>query len=341
MSACRIALRELVAGGQLTAESADAAMTEVLDGACSPTSVAALLTALTRRPETADELTGFARAVRRKATELPGASHALCPCGTGGSGLQTANTSTAVAFVLASTGVPVAKHGNRASSGLCGSADVLEHLGIAVDIPVDRAGAVLQELGLCFLFAPRVHPALRQIGPLRRELGFATVFNFLGPLCNPASVQRQLLGVSDARRAQPMVQALHNLGSREVLAVTGHDGLDELSLSGPSQVVRLRHGVVSTETWTPEMAGLQRREAHSVRGGDASTNAAILLSVLKGEPSAFADLTALNAGAGLLLTGHSPDLAQGVAKAQQLLASGAALDLLERYRSACTLEKAA
>lgn len=341
MSACRSALRELMAGGELTATCAEAAMTEVLEGACSPTIIAALLTALARRPETAEELTGFARAVRRKATELPGASHALCPCGTGGSGLQTANTSTAVAFVLAAAGVPVAKHGNRASSGLCGSADVLERLGIAVDIPVDRAGHLLQEMGLCFLFAPRVHPALRQLAPLRRELGFATVFNFLGPLCNPASVQRQLLGVSDARRAVPMVQALQHLGSREVLAVTGHDGLDELSLAGPSQVVRLQHGELRTETWTPEQAGLQRCKPEALRGGDAATNAAILLGVLSGEACAPAELTALNAGAGLMLTGHSPDLPSGVAKAKDILASGAARDLLERYRSACALEKAA
>ncbi len=341
MSTCQAAVRELVSGGELSAERADAAMTEVLEGACSPTLVAALLTALARRPETADELTGFARAVRRKATLLPAADHALCPCGTGGSGLQTANTSTAVAFVLASAGVPVAKHGNRASSGLCGSADVLEHLGIAVDIAVPRAGELLDELGLCFLFAPRVHPALRQLAPLRRELGFATVFNFLGPLCNPAGVQRQLLGVSDPRRALPMVQALQNLGSQEVLAVTGQDGLDELSVAGPSQVVRLRAGAVTTETWTPEMAGLPVHPAQALRGGNAATNAAILLSVLGGEPSAAADLTALNAGAGLLLMGRSPDLTSGVAQARAVLACGAGRDLLERYRRACSLDKAA
>ena len=339
MSACRSALHELMAGRELTTASADLAMTEVLEGSCSPTLTAAWLTALARRPETAEELTGFARAVRRKATELPAASHALCPCGTGGSGLQTANTSTAVAFVLAAAGVPVAKHGNRASSGLCGSADVLERLSIAVDIPVERSGQLLAELGLCFLFAPRVHPALRQLAPLRRELGFATVFNFLGPLCNPAGVQHQLLGVSDSRRALPMVQALRNLGSSEVLAVTGLDGLDELSLTGPSQVIRLHNGALTTEQWTPEQAGLERREPEALRGGDASVNAVILLKVLNGEACAAADLTALNAGAALLLTGHSPDLASGVAKARGVLASGAARDLLERYRRACSIEK--
>lgn len=341
MNACRTALRQLLAGEPLSVDGADAAMSEVLAGACPATLTAALLTALAGRTETPDELYGFARAVRRVATPMPRAEHALCPCGTGGSGLSTANTSTAVAFVLAAAGVAVAKHGNRASSGQCGSADVLEALGIAVDVPVQEAGALLDQLNLCFLFAPRMHPALRALAPIRRELGFATVFNSLGPLCNPASVERQLLGVADARRALPMVQALQRLGAQEVLAVTGAEGLDELSVCGPSQVVRLRDGQISVETWTPELAGLPRHPQEAIRGGNAATNSAILLQVLEGRPSAHADLTALNAGAALMLAGRAPDLRQGVILARELLASGAALQLLESYRQASALKRAA
>ncbi|MBI5610490.1 MAG: anthranilate phosphoribosyltransferase [Deltaproteobacteria bacterium] len=341
MEACRTALRALVAGQTLSSDAAEQAMGEVLAGQCSPTLVAGLLTALARRPETADELSGFARAVRKVANPLPGAEHALCPCGTGGSGLETANTSTSVAFVLAAAGVPVAKHGNRAASGRCGSADVLEQLGIAVDVPLEVAGEHLRDLGLAFLFAPRAHPALRQLAPIRRELGFSTVFNVLGPMCNPASVRRQVLGVADRRRAEPMVRALQQLGSERVLAVSGHDGLDELSLSAPSQVVQLHDGQVTVQTWTPEEAGLARVAPEQLRGGDAATNAVILLDVLAGRPSAHADLTALNAGAGLLLAGRAADLREGVNQAKAVLVSGAARDLLERYRERCAFVRAA
>ncbi len=341
MSALSYALRAAVGQVTLSQSEAFAAMAEMLDGAASPHVVAGFLSAMACRRPTVDELVGFAEAIRARMTAVPGGVDALCPCGTGGSGLDTANTSTATAFVLAAAGVPVAKHGNRASSGRCGSADVLEALGIDVEIAPALAGELLQELGLALLFAPRMHPTLRTLAPIRKALAFPTLFNTLGPMCNPASVRQQLLGVARRDLAPVMVQALQRLGSSAVLAATGADGLDELSLSGPSDVVLLRDGHLAAEVWCPEDAGLKSQPLASLLGGDREQNAAILLGVLSGVPGPHADHVALNAGAGLLVAGRVQTWQSGVAVAKDILRAGAARDLLERYRTRATLRQVA
>jgi anthranilate phosphoribosyltransferase len=253
-------------------------------------------------------------------------------CGTGGSGLATTNTSTAAALVLAAGGVAVAKHGNRASSGRCGSADVLETLGVNIDLPTASCEALLAELGLAFLFAPRFHPALRALAPVRRELGARTVFNLLGPLCTPAGVRRQVVGVSEVRRGAVVAATLARLGVERALVVAGEEGLDELSLCGPTRFWEVQGDQVSEGIWVPEDLGLKRVSFEEIAGGDRAFNAAALRAVLEGrERGPRAEHVALNAGAGFRVAGRVDGLEQGVARAREILASGAAALLLERY----------
>lgn len=335
MSAYREAVGTLLRGDDLGAPLAAAVMREILDGACTPAQVGGLLAALARRTETVDEFVGFAEALRERALSVPSAGDAIDTCGTGGSGIATTNTSTAAAFVLAAGGVSVAKHGNRASSGVCGGMDVLEHLGVVIDLAPAAAGALLAEHGLVFLFAPRYHPALRAVGPIRRELGFRTIFNFLGPLCNPAGVSRQVLGVSDVTRAPRMAAALARLGSRHVLVVSGEDGLDELSLAAPTRIWEVKDGWVREMRVCPEEAGVASAPLEEILGGDRQRNAALLLSVLDGDvDTPHARHVALNAGAGFVVAGRAASLADGVAMAREVIASGAARALFERYRQA-------
>lgn len=335
MSAYREAVATLLRGGELGGSLAQATMTEVLDGALTPAQVGGLLAALARRVETVDELVGFAQVMRSRALRVRSEGEVIDTCGTGGSGQATPNTSTAVAFLLAAAGVKVAKHGNRASSGVCGSADVLEELGIALDLEPEALGDLLEAEGVAFLFAQRLHPALKVVGPIRRELGFRTVFNFLGPLCNPAGATRQLLGVSDANRAPRMAQALARLGTRRALVATGDDGLDELSLSAPTRLWELRDGEVRAFTLDPRDLGLSLASPDALVGGDRRRNAELLLEVLDGRARGpRADHVALNTGAGLYVAGRATTLAQGVGQARELMASGAGREVVERYRSA-------
>jgi anthranilate phosphoribosyltransferase len=256
-------------------------------------------------------------------------------CGTGGSGLPTTNTSTVCAFVLAAAGVPVAKHGNRASSGRCGSMDVLEELGVAIEIGPDAAGSLLADQGLAFLFAPLYHPAMRHVAPVRRSLGFRTVFNFLGPLCNPAGARRQLLGVSDPSMAPRMARALAGLGSERVLVVWGEDGLDELSLGAPTRTWELVDGELTEGRLTPEELGLEPASFEALAGGDRAENARHFLAILAGEDRGpRADHLALNAGAALMVAGRARDIAAGIEQARELVACGAVLERFEAYRAA-------
>jgi anthranilate phosphoribosyltransferase len=271
--------------------------------------------------------------MREKATRIR-APHAdvIDTCGTGGDGAQTFNISTTAAFVVAGAGVPVAKHGNRAMSSRCGSADVLQALGVAIELSAARAEDCLAEVGMTFLFAPVFHSAMRHaVGP-RREIGVRTIFNLLGPLTNPAGAQRQLLGVSRQEFAEPMARVLGNLGSTRAFVVHGSDGLDEITLSGATQITALDGGGITSYTITPEQFGLRRAPLSALAGGDAPQNADITLAVLEGKRGPHRDVVLLNAAAALIVAGAVGDFMAGIELAASAIDSGAALDKLRRLR---------
>ncbi len=328
------ALRTLVAGEPLDRPAAEAVMEQLLTGQVPEAAAGALLAALAIRGVSAPVLAGFATVMRRHARAVSGGADAVDTCGTGGSGLPTLNTSTLAAFVLAAAGVRVAKHGNRASSGKCGSMDVLEHLGVDIDLDVPRATARLRE-GIVFLNARRHHPALGPLAPVRRALGVRTVFNLLGPICNPAGVRRQLLGVSDAAAAPLLADCLAALGTERALVVHGDGGLDELALSGPTRVWRVEGERVDADVVEPDALGLPPTPFPAVAGGEVAENAERFVAVLRGDDTGPRHLhTALNAGAALWVGGAAPTLTAGVASAREILRSGAAFGAFERYREA-------
>jgi anthranilate phosphoribosyltransferase len=327
----REAISSAVALNDLTEEQAADVMEEIMSGDATPAQLAAFLTALRLKGETVDEITGMARVMRAKACRIECDGALLDTCGTGGDASRTFNVSTAAAFVAAAAGARVAKHGNRAMSSQCGSADVLEALGANIDLPPEAATACLQRTGFCFMFAPRFHPAMRFAAGPRREIGIRTVFNVLGPLCNPAGASRQVLGVADGALGDKMAHVLVRLGCERAIIVHGEEGLDELSPSGPSQVWEVADGVVREYSVSPPDAGLTIHPLSSVAGGMAEDNARMLRSVLDGERGALRDFTLLNATAGLLAYGLAADLADGVTKAARAIDDGGALAKLERF----------
>lgn len=327
----------LLAGEDLPRPLAEELMQQSLGGELEPAQVAALLTALSVKGVTTRELTGFASAMREAATPMAADApdDLLDTCGTGGSGLPTTNTSTLCGFVVAAAGGRVVKHGNRASSGKCGSMDVLEELGVAIDLGPVEAATLLADTGLALLFAPRFHPAMRHVAPVRRALGFRTVFNFLGPLCNPVGSCRQLLGVSDRTMAPRMAAALAELGCRRALVVRGEDGLDEISLGAPTRTWELVDGQVLDGWLQPEDLGLARVPFEAIAGGDRAENARRFLAVLGGEEQGpLADHLALNAGAALHVAGLADDIADGLSLAREVLRAGDAMACFEAYRAA-------
>jgi len=316
-----------------------------MEGVVDDAQIAAFVMALRMKGETPDEIAGCALALRsRGQTIAPAARQArslVDTCGTGGDALGTINVSTLSALVAAGAGLPVAKHGNRSVSSLCGSADLLEALGLPIDLPPDDVKACLDRTGLAFLYAPRFHPALRHAAAARRSLGMRTIFNLLGPLSNPAGARRQLLGVYDASRLRAMASVLRMLGARRALLVHGHDGMDELTVTGPTAVVELKDGTIRSKTWTPEMAGLRRWRLAALQGGDPERNAVAALSVLEGGPGAARDVTLLNAGAALLVGGAASTLKEGVALARESIDSGRARAKLEEVRVFCVTAQSA
>jgi len=296
-----------------------------MDGEATQAQIGALLTAMRLRGETLPELLGAVRAARARMSRVEAPAGTLDVCGTGGDGVGTLNVSTATAFVVAACGVPVAKHGNRALSSRAGGADVLAVLG--VEIAAGDAASVLARFGLTFLFAPNHHPALRHAAAARAEMGFRTLFNLVGPLCNPAGVRRQLLGVFDPAWLEPVARSLGALGTEAAWVVHGQ-GLDELTLAGETQVCAWRDGAVSRFTVTPEDAGLERAPVAAILGGDPPENAARLLALLEGERGAYHDTVVLNAAAALVVAGKADRLADGAAQAAEALRNGAALRLL-------------
>ncbi|MCB9762999.1 MAG: anthranilate phosphoribosyltransferase [Alphaproteobacteria bacterium] len=318
----REVLERLLAGEDLDAATVEAVMEQMLAGRLDPAAIAGFLIALRAKGETVTEIAAAARVMRRHAVGIPvPAGRALVDtCGTGGDASGTFNLSTAAALVAAAGGATVAKHGNRSVSSKAGSADVLEALGVKLDLPPARLGQVLETVGIAFLFAPAHHGATRHaVGP-RRALGVRTIFNVLGPLTNPAGARRQVLGVYAEELVEPIGQVLVELGAEHALVVHGAGGLDELSISGPSWVAEVKGGEMEVWQLTPEDVGLERAPLDHLQGGDPERNAAILRAIFAGERSPRADAVALSAGAALYVAGVAGSITEGVAEAQELLA---------------------
>ncbi|MDQ3958177.1 MAG: anthranilate phosphoribosyltransferase [Actinomycetota bacterium] len=329
-------LSRLLGGDSLSEEEAAACMDEIMEGAATPAQVAGFVVALRAKGESIDEIVGLVRTMREHAEKVHVSGDVLDTCGTGGDRSGTFNVSTAAAIVCAGAGVKVAKHGNRAASSRCGSADVLEALGVKIDLPPAGVETCIDEAGIGFCFAPVFHPAMRHAGAPRRELGVPTIFNFLGPLTNPAGATYQALGVSDPRMVEKMVETLGRLGSKRVLAFHGDQGLDELSTSGPSQIYELAGG--ETRRWTidPAELGVPTAPLEAVAGGSAETNAAMIRSVLAGEAGPPRDIVVLNAAAGLVAAGRAADMGTGLELAAESVDSGRAAGCLDLLIAAST-----
>jgi anthranilate phosphoribosyltransferase len=317
-------------GASLTREEAAQGFDRMMSGEATPSQMGALLMALRVRGETVDEITGAVTVMREKMLRVSAPPDAIDVVGTGGDASGSFNISTCAAFIVAGAGVPVAKHGNRALSSRSGAADVLGALGVAIELAPEAVARCIRDAGIGFMFAPAHHPAMKNVGPTRVELGTRTIFNLLGPLSNPAGVRRQMVGVFSRQWIEPLAQVLRNLGSEQAWVVHGSDGLDEITTSGPTHVAALEHGTVHTFTITPEDVGFQRVKPEALRGGDANDNARALLDVLKGQKGPYRDVAILNAAAGLIVAARAKDLKQAVALATKAVDSGEAEGRLDR-----------
>ena len=319
--------------GHLQRDEAEAVMQQIMTGGATDAQIAAYLMALRMKGETHDEIAGSARAMRANAHHVVtrfDAAELLDTCGTGGDRSGTFNISTTVAFVAAGAGIKVAKHGNRAASSKCGSADVLQALGVNLDLTPEQVGECVDEVGVGFLFAPKLHPAMKYAIGVRRELGVRTIFNILGPLTNPAGARRQLMGVFAADLTDLLAHVLGELGSVSALVVSGYGGLDELTTTGPNKISHFRDGAVRSYELNPADLGFRGAHISELQGGDPSSNAAILRGVLNGDiDDAKRDVVLLNSAAALLAGGKAETVADGIAQAAQIIDSGAAMDKLE------------
>src|ERR1700727_1692610 len=310
-------IAKVATGATLSREEASSAFDRMMSGEATPSQLGGLLMALRVRGETVDEITGAVSAVRAKMLRVKAPAGAV-------------DVATCASFIVAGTGVPVAKHGNRALSSRSGAADVLSSLGVKIDITPERVGRCIAETGIGFMFAPSHHPAWKNVGPTRVELATRTIFNLLGPLANPADVKRQMVGVFSKQWVLPLAQVLKNLGSEAVWVVHGSEGLDEITLTGPTFVAALEGSDIRTFEVTPEEAGLARVGGEALKGGDAAANAVALQSVLDGKPSAFRDVALLNAAAALIVAGRAANLKEGGAPGNKSLGGGAAAARLEQ-----------
>jgi anthranilate phosphoribosyltransferase len=323
-------IAKVATGASLTREEAANAFDRMMSGEATPSQMGGLLMALRVRGETVDEITGAVTTMRAKMLGVKAPGNAVDVVGTGGDASGSYNISTCAAFIVAGCDVPVAKHGNRALSSKSGAADVLAALGVKIDLNAEQVARCIAEAGIGFMFAPTHHPAMKNVGPTRVELGTRTIFNLLGPLSNPASVKRQMIGTFSRHWIVPMAQVLDNLGSESIWVVHGSDGLDEITTTGPTSVAELKDGKIRTFEVTPEDAGLKRTKSGALRGGDAEHNAKALLDVLKGKPGAFREVTLLNAAAALIVAGLAKDLKEGAALAAKSIDSGEAEGRLDR-----------
>jgi len=316
----------------LSAEAMGKVMEQIMTGKLPPAEIKELLSVMAARGETAEEIAAAVEILRRHAPPLPFSKRLeLCDtCGTGGDGADTFNISTLAALVVAASGIPVSKHGNRAASSRCGSADMLEALGLNLQAPPERVTRSIEVLGFGFCFAPMFHPAMKLVAPIRKELGIRTIFNLIGPLANPAPLTFQLVGVSDAKLMQPMAEALQRLGVRHGMVVHGRDGLDEVTTTSETDYLDVQPRLIERGSLKPEEFNYSRTTAADLAGGDAAANAAIAREVLSGKPSRKREIVALNAGCAISLAGRAHSIPEGVAKAESALESGRALALLER-----------
>lgn len=335
--ALHYAIQSLANGKSLSATEATAAFDEIMEGNATPVRVAAILVALRVKGETAAEIAGVAQSLRRamRRIDVPAPGELVDTCGTGGGAVGTFNVSTCAAFVAAGAGVRVAKHGNRSFTSRCGSADVLEALGVNIDLPVERLPGVLATAGMVFMFAPTMHPAMRHVGPVRRELGAPTVMNIVGPLANPAGAIRQVVGVADRSRLQLIANALLQLGTSHALVVHGDLGLDEISPIGSTTVLEVRDGTVSEWTLDARKYGLGDGQSGELAGSDPADNAALIQQILSGGgPRAARDAVLLNAGAAIYVSGRVSTMSEGIARAAESIETGRAAESLSKLRAA-------
>lgn len=323
-------IQKVSTGACLDAEEIEAALDLMSTGAASPVQMGAFLMALRVRGETVDEITGAARLLRSRMLTVNAPADAIDIVGTGGDSHGTYNVSTCAAIVTAGAGVKVAKHGNRSVSSLSGASDVLTALGVKVDVDANLVSRAVAQAGVGFMWAPMHHPAMKQWAPVRAELGIRTIFNLLGPLCNPAGVKRQVIGVFDKKWVEPIADVMRNLGSEHVWVVHGSDGMDELTTTGPSTVAELKDGDVAVFEVVPEDAGLPRAKLVDLKGGDAKANAEAIRVLLQGEPGPFRDIVLLNAAAALIVAGKAANLADGVKRAARAIDTGAANTALDK-----------
>src|SRR6187401_2105177 len=321
---------KVATGATLSREEAASAFDSMMSGEATPSQMGGLLMALRVRGETVEEITGAASTMRSKMTKVAAPPDAVDVLGTGGDASGSYNVSTCAALIVAGAGVPVAKHGNRALSSNSGAADVLGAIGVKIELRPDDITRCIYEAGIGFMFAPAHHPATKNVAPTRVELGTRTIFNLLGPLSNPASVKRQMIGVFSRQWIEPMAQVSKLLGSEAAWVAHGSDGLDEITTAGPTTVAALENGTIRTFEITPEDAGLARSKPEALRGGDAEHNAEALFNVLKGKPGPFRDISILNAAAALIVAGKAKDLRQGATLAAKSIESGEAEGRLDR-----------
>ena len=324
------AIDRVAGGADLSRDEAAAVLAEIMEGNASETQIAAFLIALRTKGETVAEIAGLAQTMRSFALVVDAGDDLVDTAGTGG-GRPTFNVSTTAALIAAGAGCRVAKHGNRSATSQCGSADVLEALGARIDLEPARVAVCIESVGFGFMFAPKHHGATRHVVPVRRELGVRTIFNFLGPLTNPAGARRQVIGVSDPGKLETMAAALGELGTERALVVSSADGLDEFSVAGPTRVVELSQGRLDAYEVAPADVGLEDEPDGFVRAGSPDENARVLRDVLGGSPGTERSLSVMNAGAAILVAGRAETLEQGVRRAEEAIDSGAAADLLERF----------
>lgn len=341
------AIRKVVDRQDLTRDEAFSIMDAIMSGQTTDAQIAAFLTALRMKGETVEELIGFARVMREKVSFVKtrarvqtslsdtGREMLVDTCGTGGDATGSFNVSTATAFVVAGAGIPVAKHGNRSVSSLCGSADVVEALGVRLDLSPEGVGKCIDEVGIGFCYAPLLHKAMKYVMLARKEIRIRTVFNILGPLTNPAKASAQVIGVYDGKLTEVMAEVLKELGTVRAFVVHGEDGLDEISTTGESRVAELRDGWMRSYMIRPEDFGLSRASLADLRGGSAADNAEIIRRILQGERGPKCDIVVLNAGAAIAAGGKAADIAEGIGMARKAIDSGAALEKLQRLVEYC------
>ncbi|MFN0196209.1 MAG: anthranilate phosphoribosyltransferase [Planctomycetaceae bacterium] len=324
-------LQQLVEHQPVSADQIRSGIGSVMDGECSPVQIASLLTALRMKGEEVGDIVGTVRAMRERMSRIPTQrKHLLDTCGTGGDRLHTFNISTATALVCAACDIPVAKHGNRGVSSSSGSADVLEVLGVNINLSPEQVGQCIDQVGIGFCFAPLFHGAMKHAAPIRKELGYRTIFNFVGPLCNPAGAEHQLIGVNRPETAELLANAILQLGGQQAVIVCGNDELDEVSLWGATTVYHVQNGKIERSTWTPASFGLKDVSLADIQVSSPQESAECIRGVLNNQPGACREIVLANAAAGLFAAEKEPDLIKAVARVEAALTSGRALNLLDR-----------